>query len=126
VLALPALIKGLLYEPDCQEAASDFVKRWTIDQCRELYGDVTRGGLAARLRGIRVGELARELLEIATQGLKRQAANDEQGRDERQYLEPVIEQVESGRTLADDIVRRWTGPWERRDAALAEGSAIRA
>jgi glutamate--cysteine ligase len=126
VLGLPALAKGLFYEPDCQEAALDLVKRWTVDQCRELYADATRGGLAARLRGIRVVELARELLAIAVEGLRRQGAADERGRDERQYLEPVLDQVERGTTLAEELLRRWTGPWERREAALVGESALRA
>jgi glutamate--cysteine ligase len=124
VLALPALAKGLFYDADCQAAGFDLVKRWSPDQVRELYGEVTRGGFAARLRGVRVGELARELLGIAAEGLRRQGALDSQGRDERRYLEPVIEQVERGRTLADETLGLWKGPWERRIGPLIEACAI--
>jgi len=126
VLALPALAKGLFYTEDCQQAALDLVKRWSIDQVRELYLDVTRGGFAARIRGVRVEELARELLAIAEEGLRRQAVLDDEGRDERRYLEPVIAQVASGRTAADDLVRRWNGTWERRFPPLIDACSLRA
>jgi glutamate--cysteine ligase len=125
VLALPALAKGIFYTDDCQQAALDLVKRWSIDQVRELYLDVTRGGFAARIRGVGVGEIARELLAIADEGLRRQATLDAEGRDERRYLEPVIAQVASGRTAAEELVRRWTGPWGRRFAPLVEACALR-
>jgi glutamate--cysteine ligase len=125
VLALPALAKGLFYTADCQEAAFDLVKRWTVDQCRELYADVTRGGLAARVRGIRVAELARELLAIASEGLRRQAALDADGRDERLYLEPLVEQAEGGRTLAEELLHLWQGPWDRRIGPFLDACALR-
>jgi glutamate--cysteine ligase len=124
VLALPALAKGLFYDADCQSAGLDFVKRWSPDQVRELYAEVTRGGFAARLRGVRVGELARELLGIAAEGLRRQGAFDSAGRDERRYLEPMIDQVERGRTLADETLGLWKGPWERRIGPLIAACAI--
>ena len=111
---------------DCQQAALDLVKRWSIDQVRELYADVTRGGFTARAKGIRVVELARELLAIADEGLRRQAAVDVDGRDERRYLEPVREAVERGRTFADDLLHSWTGRWEQRIEHLVRDCALRA
>jgi glutamate--cysteine ligase len=124
VLALPALVKGLFYEPDCLAAGIDLVKRWSVDQVRELYADVTRGGLDARMKGIRTAELAREVLSIADEGLRRQRALDAQGRDERRYLEGLVEQIASARTLAGDLVQKWTGPWERRMPTLAAACAF--
>ena len=124
VLALPALAKGLFYEPDCQLGALDLVKRWTFEQCRELYADVTRGGLAVRMRGVRVAELAREVISIAAEGLRRQAVVGSDGRDERRYLDPVTEQVERGRTRAEDILSSWTGVWEQRPDRLVAACAL--
>src|SRR5262249_31077285 len=125
VLALPALAKGIFYTADCQQAGLDLVKRWSVDQVREAYADVTRGGLAARLRGIRVVELAHELLAIADEGLRRQAAVDVDGHDERRYLEPIRDAVEQGRTFAEELLRGWAGPWERRTDRLAQACALR-
>ncbi|MGH7895624.1 MAG: glutamate--cysteine ligase [Candidatus Binatia bacterium] len=124
VLALPALVKGVFYDADCQEAGFDLVKRWSVDQVRALYADVTRGAFAARMKGVRVVELAREVLSIAAEGLRRQQARDDAGRDERVYLEPVIEQVATGRTLAEELAGQWTGPWERRVGPLLAATAF--
>jgi glutamate--cysteine ligase len=124
VVGLPALVKGLFYEPDCLAAGVDLVKRWTFDDVQTLYGDVTRAALDARLRGIRVVELCRELLEISLEGLRRQRALDADGRDERRYLEPIAEQVASGRTLAGELVRSWTGRWERKPSNLVAACAF--
>jgi glutamate--cysteine ligase len=126
VLALPALAKGLFYTADCQQAGLDLVKRWTVDEVGDVYREVTRGGLAPRLRGIRIGELARELLAIAVEGLRRQAAVDAEGRDETRYLEPVIEQIERERTVAEELLAGWTGAWERKPERLVEACALRA
>jgi glutamate--cysteine ligase len=125
VLALPALVKGLFYTADCQQAALDLVKRWTIGDVADLYREVTRGGFAPRMKGVRVLDLAREVLAIAAEGLRRQGALDDRGRDEARYIEPVMEQVERGRTLAEEILRQWEGPWERRVGPLVEACALR-
>ena len=118
VLALPALAKGLFYDDDCQDAAFDLVRPWSFDQCAEAYRDAIRGGFAARLRGIRLGELARELLTIAYEGLRRHPILDDDGRDERCYLDPVAEQLGRGRTLAEEIAGLWSGPWQREPGHL--------
>ncbi len=46
MLALPALCKGILYEPDCMLAAWDLVKRWSYDERLQLGrpGDQDRAG----------------------------------------------------------------------------------
>src|SRR5574341_1824335 len=48
--ALPALIKGALYDPDCLQASWDLVKGWSWDERMELYHDSHRHALAARIR----------------------------------------------------------------------------
>jgi glutamate--cysteine ligase len=107
VIALPALVKGICHDPVCLDAAQDLVKRWAFDDCVALYRDVTRGGMSARMQGIPVFELSRELLAIAEEGLRRQAVRDQEGRDERIYLESLSELVSAGRSPADLTVQRW-------------------
>ncbi len=126
VLALPALAKGLFYDADCLEGAWDLVRRWRWEDCVELYADVTRAALEARLRGIRVRDYARELLAIAEEGLRRQRRLDDAGRDERIFLEPLLEQLASGRTLAEECADRWRDGWHRDPAALVRDLALRA
>jgi glutamate--cysteine ligase len=86
MLALPALLKGILYEPDAMEGAWDLVRSWNWDERIALYRDAHREGLHARIRRIRLAELARELVEIGAAGLRRQDQRNDRGDDERIYL----------------------------------------
>jgi glutamate--cysteine ligase len=126
MLALPALVKGAFYTPDCLNAAWDLVKRWTIDERHELARDVYREALQARLRGIKVLELARELYAIGEEGLRRQGAVDASGQDERIYLERLGEQLALGRSPARVIAEKWVGEWDRRVERLIEYAEYRA
>jgi glutamate--cysteine ligase len=114
MVALPALVKGIFYSPDCLDAAWDLVKRWSFEERLVLYRDVHRAALEARSRGITVLELARELYAIAEEGLRRQRAFDAAGEDERIYLERLREQLALGRAPARSIAERWVGEWGRR------------
>jgi glutamate--cysteine ligase len=126
MLALPALVKGVFYTPDCLDAAWDLVKGWSFEERVTLYRDVHREALLARFHGIKVLELARELYAIAEEGLRRQAAFDGEGRDERMYLERMGEQLAMGRSPARVIAEKWNGEWDRRVRRLIEFAEYRA
>ena len=49
--------------------------------------------------------------KIADQGLNRLATLDERGRDERQYLDVLREQLEHGQTPADITAQAWRDRW---------------
>lgn len=123
-VALPALVKGAFYEPDCLDAAFDLVKRWGFEDTAALYRDVTREALRAKMRGIPVVELGKELLAIAEEGLRRQAVLDGAGRDERIYLAHLAEQLATGRSPARVIAEKWDGEWHRDVRRLIAFSAF--
>lgn len=124
VLALPALVKGIYYDPTCLDAAWDLVRSWTRDQCLEAFHDASRLALDARLGRHRLADYAREMVAMAHDGLRRQAARDDRGRDETIYLDPLRELVEAGRTPADDVIDAWTGAWGGRVRPLIEHATI--
>jgi glutamate--cysteine ligase len=124
VVGLPALVKGIFYEPDCLRAAWDLVGRLRYEDVFELARQVVRGALLARVGNVRVGEYALELATIADEGLKRQANLDAKGRDERQYLDPLREQLEHGHTLADVTAAAWRDRWGNDVSKLVEAVAI--
>jgi glutamate--cysteine ligase len=126
MLALPALVKGVFYTADCLDAAWDLVKRWKIEERHELARDVYREALQARLRGIKVLELARELYAIGEEGLRRQQAVDARGRDERIYLDRLGEQLALGRSPARVIAEKWAGEWNGRVERLIDYAEYRA
>jgi glutamate--cysteine ligase len=107
--ALPALIKGALYDADCLQASWDLVKGWSWDERMELYHDSHRHALAARIRRYSLLDLARELMQIAWTGLKRQAALNENGDDETIYLKPLRDLISQGKCPADLLLEKWEG-----------------
>src|ERR1700693_3424635 len=71
LLALPALWVGILYDDASLDAAWDLVKDWTADERQKLRDDVPKQGLAAKIRGRTVFELATDTLKLARAGLTR-------------------------------------------------------
>src|SRR5262249_9597275 len=69
VLALPAVVEGVFYDSDCLLAAWDLVKSWSWSERLEIYTASHKEALRARIRGISLLDLARELSGIARVGL---------------------------------------------------------
>lgn len=126
MLSLPALLKGVLYQDDCMEAAWDIVKRWSFPERLATIDSACKFGLDARAGGIRLRDLALELLMIAMEGLGRQHALNERGDDESIYLLRLLDQVRSGHTQASLAIERWKGRWNYDVHRLVEGCAYQA
>ncbi|MEB2283387.1 MAG: hypothetical protein B6D46_06445 [Polyangiaceae bacterium UTPRO1] len=113
MLALPALLKGILYERDSLEGAWDLVRSWTWEERQTVYRDAHREGLYARVGRIRLADLARELVNISAAGLRRQGKLNERGEDERIYLDRLEELVHHGKSLGRILAELWEGSWHR-------------
>jgi glutamate--cysteine ligase len=111
ILALPALLKGVLCDPDAMEAAWDLVKHWSFEQRLALTDMAHKVGLETRVGRTRLRDLAGELLEIGAASLARAGALNERGEDESVYVYPMLELVRSGRNQAMLTVERWKGRW---------------
>lgn len=123
--ALSALIKGAFYDNDCLLAAWDLVKGWTWDERNEVYLDSHANALAARFRRHTLLDLAREFLEIATEGLRRQHVVNDLGNDETIYLEPLKTLLSQGKCPADMIIEKWQGDLNRDVRKLIEFTAYK-
>ena len=107
--ALSALIKGAFYDNDCLQAAWDLVKGWSWDERMQVYLDSHRDALAARVRRYSLLDLARELVEIAWEGLRRQHQVNDLGDDETIYLKPLKDLLSQGKCPADVLLEKWEG-----------------
>jgi glutamate--cysteine ligase len=125
ILSIPALVKGLLYSSDCTDAAWDTLKRWSLDERRETLAEAAKKGLAGRAGKHPLSAYAKELLEIASEGLRRQGATDGDGQDERIYLEPLAADVEAGVTPADKVLEQWNGKWAGKIEKLIDYATFR-
>ncbi len=122
--ALPAFWGGLLYDQTSLDAAWDLVRPWTAEDRQGLRDTVPREGLSARVAGRPVLEIAREALALAQAGLARRARRDAQGRDETIHLAPILDVVDRGRSLAQDLAGRFGGDWGGRIAPVFSEFAI--
>lgn len=124
MLALSAIAKGILYEPDCMLGAWDLVKDWSHEERLRLNAAVHRTALTTPVRKYRVQDLARELIDIAEEGLTRQNCRDARGETEAVYLERARDDARRGRCPAEHVLERWNAG--QRDAAgLVELTAYR-
>lgn len=118
--SLPALWKGILYEPGARAAAWELVADASQEQRQAARSEVARRGLDATYAGRPVLELARQLTELAREGLRRIAHAGSRDPDETSYLDPIFEQVESGKSPGSVVLERWEGEWGRSLARLIE------
>ena len=111
LVALPAFWVGLLYDQTSLDAAYDLVRNWTAEDRENLRNAVPAEGLAARIRGRSVQDIARETLRIARAGLAARAVSDMRGRDETRFLDPLEQIVESGTNRAQQLLALYHGRW---------------
>jgi glutamate--cysteine ligase len=109
--SLAAFWVGLLYDQACLDAAWDLVRDWTAAERQQLRDGVPRLGFAAKIRGRALLEITREALALARAGLERRKRFDPYGLDETRYLVPLEELTERGETPAEDLLRKFYGPW---------------
>jgi glutamate--cysteine ligase len=112
ICALPALWVGLLYDGQALDAAWDLVKHWTIEEHEEIRQAVPKLALKAPVPGGgTMHDLARTVLEIASDGLTRRARLNSAGDSEGGFLDPLNEIVASGKTPAERLLDRYYGEW---------------
>jgi glutamate--cysteine ligase len=94
-------MRGLLYDATARTAATALTAGLSYEQRQVLADDVPRRGLAAKAGTRSIGELAKELVAIARDGLTRIAP------DSASLLDPVEAIATSGRTQADRMIELW-------------------
>lgn len=116
VCAMPALWKGLLYDDDARAAAAALAP-WSAAERDALHLDVARRGLAAHTPAGPILRLARELVAIAREGLRRLSPP---GADEARFVEPLEAVVARGTSPGEALLANWEGAWGRRPDRLIE------
>lgn len=129
--ALPALWKGILYDPVSLAAAERLQGGLDAERRLVLREDVARRALgatipgAAGIRSRSVRDVALELLEISAHGLGRLGCLSREGKDESIHLSELRSLVEAGRCPADLLLEQWkSGETEGRSAADSVATLI--
>ena len=112
--ALPAFWVGLTYDQSALDAAWDLAKGWDAETREAMRVAASVEGLEAQAGGIKMHDLAREVLAIAESGLKARAKPGAGGMipDETHFLNALKETVETGKTPADELLERYHGDWQ--------------
>jgi len=124
VPAYAALMVGLFYDSGALAAAGDLIRPWSAEQRQTMRDEVPRLGLAARVDGRALRDVARDMLAIARAGLKRRARLGPAGADESAFLAPLDEIVAEGRVPAERWIARFEGAWGGRLEPIFAEAAI--
>ncbi len=111
--ALPAFWVGLMYDQASLDAAWDLVKGWDAETREALRVAASEQALQAEVGGIKMHDLAREVVAIADAGLKARARPGAGGLvpDETHFLNALKDSLESGKVPADELLERYHGDW---------------
>jgi len=120
ILALPALIKGIMYNEAAMNQAWDLVKDFGWQGIEELRHSVPKFGLETTIKEIKIADIAKELVNIAWFSL----LSNPKTADEAIYLEKLKELVEEEKTPADIILKNWTSGWDKSIEKLIEYSKL--
>ncbi|GIL00013.1 MAG: glutamate--cysteine ligase [Alphaproteobacteria bacterium] len=112
ICALPALWVGLLYDSGTLDAAWDLVKDWTAEEREALRRDVPKLALKTPFRGKPLQHVARAVVELAADGLRRRAKLDQVGGDEGHFLEVLRRIAETGVTPAEEKLEAYRTRWQ--------------
>ncbi len=112
ICGLPALWVGLYYDQIALDAAWDMVKDWTAEERQAMRDSVPRLAFKTPFRGRTVGDLARQMLEISSEGLRRRAAEDSAGMNEEGFLVHLKDLVARGYTRAEELLRNYRTTWQ--------------
>jgi glutamate--cysteine ligase len=99
--ALAPMMRGLLYDPTARAAATALTAGLSFSERQTVADAMPRSGLGTRAGKHTLGELAKQLVTIARDGLSRVAPAS------IPLLAPVEEIAATGRTQADRIVELW-------------------
>ena len=78
---------------------------------RRIGRGYRRQGFRAAIRGRDLLSITREVLALSRAGLTRRKRADAYGADETRYLKPLDEFAERGETPAEELLRKFHGPW---------------
>ncbi|SIS55729.1 glutamate--cysteine ligase [Roseivivax lentus] len=111
--ALPAFWVGLMYDQGALDAAWDIAQAWDAETREAWRVAASVDGLSAEVGGVKMHDLAREVVALAEGGLKARARPGAGGMlpDETHFLNALKDSLESGETPADELIRRFETDW---------------
>ena len=114
ICALPALWVGLLYDEKSLNDAHSLSKEFMqVDVLEDARISSAKFGLNGRIGKIEINELAKQVLDISFEGLKRRNKLDKKGVSETQFLDPLFNILEGGETSAEQMLYKFENQWDK-------------
>jgi len=107
--AVAAFYKGLLYRESGLTRVESLLGELSEEAFRDLYRASWTTGLKTQIGDANLGEIAAELVSAARKSLGQQFLDGDSGADEGVFLDVVDELLETGETLAEQLLQRWGG-----------------
>ena len=89
--SVPALYRGIMYSKSALETTEKILNRFTINEIKELRYQVARTAIHSKIGKMPILSVCKEIVNISYESLK------EEGLDEEQFLEPLIEMLKKGK-----------------------------
>ena len=124
LLAQPALWTGLFYDEAALTAAEALTASIDVPTLLALRDGVPERGLDLPYGRGTLRDLARDVLAIATDGLRARARRDAAGNDETDYLAPLQAMAQGGPTQAEYWLGRYFGAWHGDVRAIFAEAAL--
>ncbi|WNI27376.1 glutamate-cysteine ligase family protein [Streptomyces sp. ITFR-6] len=105
--ALPALWTGLTYHAPSRAAAWELLRQYTPEEGNAAHRALPTDGLATRLGGDTVRELAGHLLTLARTGLRARIQAGLEQAEVLAFLDPLDEILDTNETFAERTARHW-------------------
>ena len=115
-MAQVAMIQGIVYDEATTASSWELVRRLSWNERVQLHRNVARDGLQATLGGAPILDLARELVEVARDGLARQHRAG--GPDDTVFLAPLDKILGDCECPARLLLRHWETDLEHDPARL--------
>jgi glutamate--cysteine ligase len=87
------------------------VKDWTCEERQAMRDAVPRLAFKTPFRDTNVGELAKQMIEISADGLRRRAQHDSIGTTEEGFLSSLREMATRGYTRAEELLDHYRNSW---------------
>ncbi|WP_075289924.1 glutamate--cysteine ligase [Pararhizobium arenae] len=111
ICALPAFWVGLLYDDAALDAAEQLTRHWSYEDTLSMRDAVPAEGLNAKLNGVSLFDIGREVIGISRLGLQNRKRLNGDGMDESIFLSPLDEVIAKKATLAEDMLALYNGRW---------------
>jgi len=139
VLSVPAFWKGIMYDENSAKNAWRLVKNWSWEERLQLREEVPKHALQTKIKDVLFLDIAKELLSLSEEGLKRQACARQSARarqsacahqsansnltlkDETKYLQPLKNFIfEKEKCPARFMLEMWENDWRKDKMKLIE------